>query len=98
MFIQSTYAFYMSIKTRFIDMMAIIVDVVDMSSKRVDFFHFFRQVWSICRCNRPEREPVGETQIICGLATFDAAPGELCYRIRLRFLTHHEDSNSERKK
>ena len=43
-------------------MMAIIVDVGDTSNKRVDFFRFFRQVWSICRWNRPEREPVGKTQ------------------------------------
>lgn len=98
MFIRSTYAYYMSIKTHFIDMIAFSVDFVDTSSKRVDFFRVFRQVWSICRWNRPEREPVGETQINGPKTTFDVASGELCYRIRLRFLTHYKDSDSERKK
>ena len=73
-------------------MITIFVDFIDTSSKRVDFSRVFRQVWSICRWNRPEREPVGEMQIIGPKTTFDAAPGELCYRIRLRFLTHHKDS------
>jgi len=82
----------MSIKMNFIDMITIFVDFIDTSSKRVDFSRVFRQVWSICRWNRPEREPVGEMQIIGPKTTFDAAPGELCYRIRLRFLTHHKDS------
>lgn len=98
MFIRSTYVYYMSIKMNFIDMITIFVDFIDTSSKRVDFFRVFRQVWSICRWNRPEREPVGEMQIIGPKTTFDAAPGELCYRIRLRFLTHYKDSDSERKK
>ncbi len=92
MFIRSTYVYYMSIKMNFIDMITIFVDFIDTSSKRVDFSRVFRQVWSICRWNRPEREPVGEMQIIGPKTTFDAAPGELCYRIRLRFLTHHKDS------
>jgi len=82
----------------FIDMITIFVDVIDTSNKRVDFFRVFRQVWSICRWNRPEREPVGETQINGPKTTFDVVSGELCYRIRLRFLTHYKDTDSERKK
>jgi len=49
------------------------VDVVDTSRQRVDFYHFFRQVWSICRWNRRKREPVAETKINCPKTTFDAA-------------------------
>jgi hypothetical protein len=79
-------------------MIAIIVDVIDTSSKRVDFFGFFRQIGSICRWNRRKREPVGETKKICELATFDAGLRQITIESASGHSPIIQDTDSERKK
>jgi formate--tetrahydrofolate ligase len=52
----------MSKKVNKIDILASLVDSIDMSIKHVDFLSVIRQVISICRWRRHRREPVRETK------------------------------------
>ena len=94
MSMKSTRSSNMSKKYKIFDISVFHVDEIDTFFGYVDFSAVFRQIRSICRSNRHERDAVGEIRIFTRPEILDAARWQIAIESASGLHIDHKDSQT----